>query len=264
MKGIAWFIVLCGCIATTSALGAAPAPREKFHLYLLAGQSNMAGRAPVEEQDRMPHPRVFSLNAKGEWVPATEPLHFDKPKIAGVGPGLAFGKAMAEAEPDVVIGLIPCAVGGSPLRSWQPGAVDAATKTTPYDTAIERTKLALKDGVLKGILWHQGESDANEKNASTYGKRLEETLTRLREDLGARNVPIVLGELGKHILDKNPYGEVVNKGLADVAKTLPHAGLATAEGLKDKGDHTHFDTASAREFGRRYAAVMLKLQAGGK
>src|SRR5438445_12927696 len=119
-----------------TAAFAAPAPKEKFHLYLLVGQSNMAGRGEVEEQDKTPHPRVFSFDEKEQWVPAVEPLHFDKPKIADVGPGLAFGKAMAEAEPDVVIGLIPCAVGGSPLASWQPKAVDEATKTTPYDTAI--------------------------------------------------------------------------------------------------------------------------------
>src|SRR5260221_11115271 len=224
----------------------------------------MGARAVVEDQERTPHPHVFSLNAKGEWVPAVEPLHFDKPKIAGVGPGLAFAKAMAEAEPDVVIGLIPCAVGGSPLSSWQPKAVDPATKATPYDTAIERAKIAMKDGELKGILWHQGESDSNEKNAADYGKRLQETLTRMRDDLGAKDACIVVGELGKHIVDKNPYAAVVNQALADVAHQLAHAGLASAEGLKDKGDHTHFDAASAREFGRRYAQVMLKLQAEAK
>jgi hypothetical protein len=253
--------VICAilCISSSFAL-AAPAPKEQFHLYLLVGQSNMAGRGTVEEEDRTPHPRVFTLNARDEWVPAVEPLHFDK-KVAGVGPGLAFAKAMAEAEPDVVIGVIPCAVGGSPLASWQPKAVDAATKTTPYDTAIRRAKIAMQDGTLKGILWHQGESDSNEKHANEYGTLLEKTLTRMREDLGVNDACIVVGQLGQHIVDKNPYAKIVNAALEDLPHRLAHAGFASAEGLKHKGDFTHFDSPSAREFGRRYAAVMLKLQA---
>jgi acetyl esterase/lipase len=240
---------------------AAPASKDKFHLYVLAGQSNMAGRGAVEEQDRTPHPRVFMLNEKGEWVPASEPLHFDKPKIAGVGPGLAFGKAMAEANPDVVIGLIPCAVGGSPLSSWQPKAVDAATKTTPYDTALARAKVAMKDGTLKGLLWHQGESDSNEKLAPKYGNALEQTLGRFRDELGNSDLPMVVGELGPHTLAKNEWAKVVNNELKYFGRRFDHVASVSADGLKDKGDQTHFDSASAREFGRRYAAAMLKLQA---
>jgi hypothetical protein len=238
---------------------AAPAPKEKFHLYLLAGQSNMAGRGVVEEEDKTPHPRVFMLNAKDEWVPASEPLHFDK-KVAGVGPGFAFAKAMADAEPDVTIGVIPCAVGGSPLASWQPKAVDEATKTTPYDTAIRRAKIAMKDGTLKGILWHQGESDANEKNAPKYGNLLEQTLGRMRDDLGVQDACIVVGQLGQHIVDRNPFAAIVNTALENLPKRLARCGFASAQGLKHKGDNTHFDSPSAREFGRRYAAVMLRLQ----
>ncbi len=93
--------------------------KESFHLYLLAGQSNMAGRGAVSERDKKAHPRVFVLNRLNRWVPATDPLHFDK-SWAGVGPGLTFGKELAEADPNVIIGLIPCAVGGSPISAWKP------------------------------------------------------------------------------------------------------------------------------------------------
>jgi hypothetical protein len=250
-------LILSFLIASSSL--AAPAPKAKFHLYLLAGQSNMAGRGAVEEIDRTPHPRVFSLNAKNEWIPATEPLHFDK-KVAGVGPGFAFARAMADAEPDVVIGVIPCAVGGSPLSSWQPGAVDKATKTTPYDTAIRRAKLAMKDGTLKGVLWHQGESDCNAKAAPLYADLVQKTLERMRHDLGADDASVVVGALGDHILEKNPFGQVINEALEQLPNHLTHCGFVSAAGLKQKGDHTHFDSASQREFGKRYADVMLKLQ----
>lgn len=245
-------------IAALPAL-AAPAEKEKFHLYLLAGQSNMAGRGAVEEQDKTPHPRIFVLNKQDEWAPAREPLHFDK-SAAGVGPGFAFAKAMAEAQPQVTIGLIPCAVGGSPIASWQPGATDAATKTTPYDTAIRRAKLAMKDGTLKGILWHQGESDSSQKNAAAYGGTLEKTLARFRDDLGVDDLPIVVGGLGDHTLAKNENAKVVQEALKNLPKRLANAAFASSEGLKHKGDNTHFDSPGARELGKRMAEQMLRLQ----
>jgi len=88
----------------------------RFCLYLLIGQSNMAGRGEVEPEDRVAHPRVLALDRENRWAPAVEPIHFDKP-IAGVGPGRAFGVAMAERDPSVRIGLIPCAAGGSPIAA---------------------------------------------------------------------------------------------------------------------------------------------------
>jgi len=101
-----------------------------FHLYLLIGQSNMAGRGEVGPQDREIHPRVLALSKEGEWVPAIDPIHFDKP-IAGVGPGRTFGKTMAAHDPSVRIGLIPCAVGGSPISTWQHSGFWEQTGTTP-------------------------------------------------------------------------------------------------------------------------------------
>ena len=40
---------------------------------------------------------------------------------------------------------------------------------------------------------------------------------------------------------------------------IPHTGFVSAEGLTDKGDQTHFDSESCREFGCRYAEAYLKL-----
>lgn len=130
-------------------------PEAQFHLYLLIGQSNMAGRGLVDAASKVPHPRVLMLNKNREWVAAIDPLHFDK-TVAGVGPGLAFGKQMAEANPQVRIGLIPCAVGGTPISAWVPGKEDKSTRTHPYDDMLERVRVAMQTGVLKGILWHRG------------------------------------------------------------------------------------------------------------
>jgi len=79
-----------------SLRGATELPtKENFHLFLLVGQSNMAGRGKVTPADKKAHPRVLMLNKAGQWVPAADPLHFDKPRMVGVGLGKTFGTLVA-------------------------------------------------------------------------------------------------------------------------------------------------------------------------
>ncbi len=179
--------------------------KENFHLYLLVGQSNMAGRGKIDDAGNTPHPRVMKLSQENEWVPATDPLHFDKPKVVGVGVGKTFGEVIAEANPDVVIGLIPCAVGGSPIDTWQPGGYHEQTKSPPWDDAIKRAHVALQKGTLKGILWHQGESDSTPTLADTYEQKLEDLIARFRKELNAPQVPFLIGQLGQ--FDEKPWNE---------------------------------------------------------
>lgn len=232
-----------------------------LHLYLLIGQSNMAGRGDVEPQDREIHPRVFALDEAGQWVPAADPIHFDKP-VAGAGPGRTFGKIMADRDPTVRIGLIPCAVGGSPISAWRPGALWEQTHSRPYDDAIARAHVALRRGVLKGILWHQGESDSNEDDAEQYEDRLVALVDALRTELEAPDVPFVCATLGDFFLARNPWAETVNRALQRIPERVRCAACVDAGGLGHKGDEVHFDAPAARELGRRYARAMIGLQAG--
>src|SRR5690606_7114688 len=126
-----------------------------YDLYLLVGQSNMAGRGVIEAHDTTIDPRVFALNASDQFVPAKEPLHFDKSN-RGTGPGLEFGKAMAAANPKVQIGLIPAAVGGTKISYWEPGNTRGL-----YEEALRKARVAMQYGTLKGIISQQGESDSN-------------------------------------------------------------------------------------------------------
>ena len=235
-------------------------PNNTFHLYLLIGQSNMAGRGEVESQDKEVHLRVFTLNEAGEWVLAVEPIHFDKPQIAGVGPGLTFGKIMADHNPSVRIGLIPCAAGGSPITVWKPGGYWEQTKSKPYDDAIERTKVAMKHGVLKGILWHQGESDSNENDAELYEDRLVALIDLLRTELNTPDTPFIAATLGDFFVGNHPEGQIVNETLRRIPQRVKHTDCVDSTGLEHKGDYVHFDSSAARELGRRYAEAMLCLQ----
>jgi hypothetical protein len=234
--------------------------KEKLHIYLLMGQSNMAGRGRLGSEDKTPHPRVLMFTPGNQWQPAVEPITHDKPGMLGVGPGLSFGKALAEKNPGVTIGLVSCAVGGTPLKRWEPGR-------DLYSNAVQRARLALRDGTLKGILWHQGESDSGTAaNANSYGERLAKLVQAIRADLASPSLPFVAGQIGEFLYDRGPdhcpYARVVNEAIAKLPEQIPAAGCASSQGLKDKGDALHFDAASQRELGRRYAAELLRLQTG--
>ena len=252
-------LAFCGALAEASE-PAGPPPKEKFHLFLLVGQSNMAGRGTLEPQDTTPHPHVLMLNKAGEWAPAVDPLHFDKPS-AGVGLGKTFGTIVAEADPDITVGLIPCAVGGSPIDSWTPGTFYPPTKSHPWDDALRRAKLALRDGTLRGILWHQGESDsASLELAQAYEAKLHDLIARLRKELAAPDVPFLAGQMGQFA--DAPWDEpkkIVDRAHRDLPSKVERTAFVSSEGLGHRGDKVHFDSAAYRELGRRYAAAYSKL-----
>lgn len=219
----------------------------------------MAGRGDIEAEDLVVHPRIFMLNRDLEWVPAVAPLHFDKP-MAAVGPGLSFARALVERDPELVIGLIPTAVGGSPITAWEPGEVYAETGAKPYDDALVRTRRAMQDGELRAVLWHQGESDANPQAAPLYEARLRTLIGRFRSEFGNPDLPVLIGQLGQW--PEKPWDDswkMVDQAHRDIAASVPGVRFVSAEGLAHKGDVLHFNSAAARELGRRYAAAYLAM-----
>jgi hypothetical protein len=230
----------------TSATSARPASAPSgMQLFLLAGQSNMAGRGKVEAQDSVASPRVLKLDRTMQWVPAVDPLHWDKPAIVGVGPGLSFARALAARDPNVTIGLIPAAVGGSPISTWEPGAFDPSTRTHPYDDALARLRIAQRSGTLRAILWHQGEADATPARSMLYAAKLRALIARFRADVGDPNLPLS---------DDVRRVDSVHRA---IAASVPNVAYVPSEHLRDKGDTVHFDAASARTLGERYAMAYL-------
>jgi hypothetical protein len=238
---------------------APPTNKANFHIFILAGQSNMAGRGVVEAQDKQAHPRVFALSQDGQWRPAIAPIHYDK-KVAGVGLGKSFAIALAQQNKDVVIGLVPTACGGSPISSWRPGGYHTQTKSHPYDDALQRARRAMQDGTLKGILWHQGESDSKPELAGAYQNELTDLIARFRKDLRAPEAPFVIGQLGRfHGKPWTPERQIVNQAHIAVANQSPTVGFVPATDLTPNRDNVHFDSRSLREFGKRYANTYLKI-----
>lgn len=241
-------LFLVGCYTSSARISKFNA---EYDLYLLVGQSNMAGRGEMTTVDSISHPRVFALAQDDKWVPAKEPLHYDK-ENRGVGPGLTFGKTMADMDPNVKIGLIPAAVGGTKISYWEPGGERGL-----YEEALRKAKIAMESGRLKGIIWQQGESDSNEKDAPMYKERLIMLMKSFRKDLGKEDVPIVFGGLGDFLKSKNFH--VVNEALNDAADELPNAAFSEASKLGHIGDRLHFNAEAQHENGVNMAKEMMTL-----
>lgn len=252
-------LVLLSALFATSLRAAEPAKlpdKQDLLVFLLIGQSNMAGRGkPLEQVDRTAHPRVLVLNKERAWQGAVDPLHWDKPTVAGVGLGLTFGKTVAEALPERTIGLVPAAFGGSAISEW---AADAKH----YKNAIERAKAALTAGTLAGILWHQGESDAKPELAKVYRAKLDDLVKRLRADLTAPNVPFIAGTLAEN--QKSESDIVINTALRSLPNRITRAGCVETHGLTMSADKVHFDAASYRILGGRYAQEWLHVSGNSK
>jgi hypothetical protein len=258
--------IVCIALALCSLAGSYAQVDSSFHLYLLVGQSNMAGRGEISPTYRdLQYDNIFMLNKPGDWVPARHPLHFDKPAIVGVGPGLAFAKTILDATGTrasstgsgiIRIGLVPCAVGGTSINSWVPGGFDSATRTNPLDDALIRINTAKKSGVFKGIIWHQGESDSKPAPAARYMEDLKTLVNRLRVATGIDDLPFIAGELGTF----RPNYNLINIELQKLTGTVRRSALAASTGLTHKGDTTHFNSVSADMLGKRMADKMIDLQ----
>src|SRR5687768_17550319 len=168
--------------------------KNKVWIFLMAGQSNMAGRGFVEPQDTLSHPRILTINRNNEIILAKEPLHFYEPNLTGLDCGVSFARELIKHNPSITILLIPAAVGGSSSSQWLADSLHRNVKL--LTNFKERVELAKKYGTFKGILWHQGEADTETNLISGYGERMRQLFTRLRAYCGNPTLPILIGELG--------------------------------------------------------------------
>jgi len=235
---------------------------DNLDLYLLIGQSNMAGRGAPDDYV-LNGDSILVLNAGQQWQPAREPIHFDKP-AAGTGLAASFAMTLLPSSLNR-IGLIPCAIGGTSISAWKAGAVDPATGKRPYDEAIAHATEALRSGKIKAILWHQGESDTQPQRTATYRTDFEKLMENLHHDLGITpgSIPVIVGELGifPHEGNHHEGRRKINEVLHELACRHSYITCVSSAGLNHVGDYTHFDTASLRELGRRYAEALTRYTA---
>lgn len=230
-------------------------PKDKLHIYLCIGQSNMAGRAPYTKEDAKPIDRCLLLNADDQWEAAAIPLnkHSTIRKQIGMqkmNPSYMFAKTMLQADKDITIGLVVNAKGGTRIDQWKKGMEKHKPEDPFYVEAVRRTKIAMQTGTLKGIIWHQGE--ANRKDPK-YIEKISQLIANLREDLGTPDLPFVCGQI--NMAEEQP----INTLILELPRQVPHTGVVSAEGLVAM-DAWHFDRSSMMELGTRYGKKMLEVQ----
>ena len=235
-----------------------------MQIFLLFGQSNMEGVPLPEAIDRVEDPRIEVLGYTNcgarqynQWYVASPPLHSC---YLGVGPGDYFAKAMAAAWPDAEIGLVPAAISGVDIDFFRKGVTSLRraefsippdnARDSAYDMLLEKAQLAQERGTIRGILFHQGESDTGN---TEWLSDIAEIVEDLRADLGlGEDVPFIAGEL---LYTGCCAGQ--NSRLSQLPSNVPNAHIVSASGLAGV-DAFHFDLPGQRELGARYAAAMLE------
>ncbi len=230
----------------------------KVHSFLMIGQSNMAGRGDIGDVPEINNSKCFMLRC-GRWVTMSEPVNPDRAIKGKFASGVCLATSFADEyakETGNDVGLIPCADGGTVISQWQPGEI-------LYDHAVLMTRLALRSSVLKGILWHQGETDClTFESVEAYPPKFFNMINSLKKEFP--NVPIIIGELSEKIADRNRTDKIIafNKQLRELVKKIDNCALVSAEGLTIKPDNIHFDSKSLRTFGKRYFEKYCELLIG--
>ncbi len=250
-----------------------------FHIYLCFGQSNMEGNARIEDQDRENVSDRFKMMAvvdnpemgrvKGQWYTAVPPLC--RPGT-GLTPADYFGRTLVETLPEnVKVGVVHVAIGGCHIETFLPDSISnyvekrapgwmkgmlAAYDNDPYARLIEMAKIAQKDGVIKGILVHQGESNTGDPRWPGQLKKVYDNIIR-DLDLQGEVVPLLVGEVVNS--DRGGVCASHNAVIARVPEVIPQAHVISSSGCDTAFDLLHFNAAGYRELGKRYANKMLQL-----
>jgi hypothetical protein len=270
LKGL-FFLSVFFCL--TNAFAQNP----KFYVYLCFGQSNMEGNAKFEPQDTIVNKRFQVLEAvncdnlnrkKGEWYTAVPPL---SRCTTGLTPADYFGREMiANLPDDVTVGVINVAVGGCKIELFDKDNYESYVSSSPqwlksivaqydgnpYARLVEMAKIAQKDGVIKGILLHQGESNTSD---TLWTKKVKIVYDNLLKDLNlkAESTPLLAGEVVN--ADQEGVCASMNKIIATLPEVIPNSYVISSSGIPDAADNLHFTAEGYRILGKRYAAKMLDI-----
>ncbi len=251
-----------------------------FHIYLCFGQSNMEGPAAISPQDKEVNGRLKLLSAvdcpelgreTGKWYDAVPPLCRCNTRLS---PADYFGRTMTEKLPDgITIGLVHVAVAGSKIeifdkQKYKSYLDSSATEKpwmirmandyggNPYQRLVDMARIAQKDGVIKGILLHQGESNTGDE---LWPHKVKKIYDDLLADLNMtpNSVPLLAGELVGE--DQGGKCASMNQIIAKLPQTMVRASVVSSAGLEAVPDKLHFSAEGIREFGKRYAEKMLEV-----
>ena len=250
-------------------------------LWVLAGQSNMQGVGDLVDVTP-PHPQVMMLGMDGKWKPAEEPLHWlvDSPdpvhsldpktreqrsarehknRPKGAGLGLPFAAALTEAT-GVPIGLVICAHGGTSMAQWDPAKKDEGGKSL-YGSMLRQFQHA--GGKVKGVLWNQGESDANPEASKGFAHVFARFIAAVRSDFGQPELPFYLVQIGRFVRARATRGRwnTVQEAQRRLPERMPNTAVVSVIDL-ELDDAIHVGTQGMKRAGQRLARIALREQFG--
>jgi len=276
--GILLLASLILCSTTSCSTTSVSSHTSKRFVFLCFGQSNMEGFPGVDPEDKGPVDERLQVLAavdfpnqsrtKGNWYPAVPPLC--QPS-AGLCPADYFGRTMvSNLPPNIKVGIINVSIGGCKIELFEKDTFQSYVATAPkwmtntihtysgnpYHHLVDMAKLAQKDGVIKGILLHQGESNTNDKE---WPNKVKGIYANLLKDLNlnGEDVPLIAGELVS--ADQKGACASMNKIIDTLPRTIPTAHVVSSAGCTSRPDHLHFTPTGYRELGTRYAQTILPL-----
>lgn len=229
-----------------------------IHSFLLIGQSNAAGRGFYDEAEELDTcGDKLKVLRNGRWQTMYRPVNPDR-SFSGTCLAESFAKSYFDSHPDVEVGIIPCADGGTNLEQWKVGGL-------LFNNAVNCTRLAMRTSHLLGVIWHQGEGDCSLEKYPLYQERFTVIMNELRKHLEMPNLPILIGGLGDFLInctldeDLKNYHHI-NCALKKIAEEYPSCAYVSAEGLGANPDNLHFNAAALKEFGIRYFDAYKKFE----
>lgn len=237
-------------------------------LWIIAGQSNAAGygKGPVQDP---PEFGIHLLRHSGKWDLATHPfnestdtIHAANRELANPGhsPFLAFSR-IVKRHVGYPIGLLQTALGGSPLKAWNPEEDGAL-----YRNMIDIVRSA--GGDVAGMLWYQGCSDCNPAERHTYAERFRVFVDRTRAELDKASLPVVTVQLNRYTVPDAPVEEDISWGMVReqqrmASHDIPHVTIVPAIDCP-LSDEIHNSPAGNLLIGERMARAAIATVYGGK
>jgi len=241
-----------------------------YDVYILAGQSNMDGRGNADDlAEPLASPQAGTLiyyanpanPSRGDstirpgWQTlapgfSIPPNRRGNPLPSGAfGPEISFASALRQANPSGhAIAIIKVSRGGTNLHTdWSPTGFMYQAMIQEVAAAIQLLADAGDSGTIRGMLWHQGESDASSN--PNYRENLEELIANVRVAFDRPHLPFVIGELAQ---TKPQAFRHLQQTIAQENAGVEFAGsddLNTTDG-------THFDADGQVLLGQRYAQAL--------
>ena len=250
--------------------GIPPGFQGKLKLFILAGQSNMSGRGKVPESLQKTNPRVFVFGNDYQWKLAAEPIDNPAGQIdkvsedldAGFSPAMSFAEQLLQFDPNLIIGLIPCAKNSTSISAWNRNTA----VTSLYGSCLNRIRQATQMGVPAGILFYQGETDASDPllypnkgiiAPDLWASKFSELVQNWRSDLVSPNLPVVFAQLATNG-DPGSFinWEAIKQQQASV--NLPFCRMIKTDDLTVV-DGVHLSIESYQELGKRFADAYMIL-----